>query len=84
VNRLARKLRQAADLLGLSTAGEQFDDIRGTMHLIARFLRVQVHAFRRHPDGSVRMFAAQTIGSPTDRPVYLYTDDEHFEPMWPR
>lgn len=81
---LARSLRQASDLLGLSSTGEQFDDAGGAMHLIARFLRVQVHAFRSHPeDGSVGLFAAQSIGSPTDRPVYLHTDDNHFEPMWP-
>lgn len=67
---LARSLRQVSDLLGLSAVGEQFDDAGGTMHLIARFLRVQVHAFRSHPeDGSVGLFAAQSIGSPTDRPV---------------
>jgi len=84
VKEFARSLRQASDLLGLSAPGEQFDDVRGTMHLIARFLRVQVHAFRSHPeDGSVGLFAAQSIGSPTDRPVYLHTDDKHFEPMWP-
>jgi hypothetical protein len=84
VKTLARSLREASDRLGLSVAGEQFDDAGGAMHLIARFLRVQVHSFRSHPsDGSVGLVAAQSIGSPTDRPVYLHTDDQHFEPMWP-
>lgn len=83
VTEFSRNLRQASDRLGLSDAGDQFDDVRGSMHLIARFLGVQVHAFRSEPDGGVGLHAAQSIGSPTDRPVYLRTDDTHFEPMWP-
>lgn len=84
VDELARNLRRASDLLGLSKAGEPVDDIRGTMHPIACFLGVQIHAFRHQPDGSVRLTSAQTIGAPTAAPVYLYTEDNHFEPMWPR
>lgn len=34
-------------------------------------------------DGSLWLSAAQSIGSPTDCCVYLRTDDNHLEPMWP-
>jgi hypothetical protein len=81
VEHLALRLRQAADALGLSREGEMFDDDNGAMHLIARALNLQVHTFRRQPDG-LRLTALQSVGSPDDPAVFLWSDDVHFVPMW--
>ena len=81
VDHLAGRLRQAADRLGLSREGQMFDDANGAMHVIARALRLQVHTFRQQPEG-LGLTPLQSIGSPADTPVHLYSDDLHFVPMW--
>lgn len=83
VERLAGRLRLAADRLGLSRTGEMFDDDNGTMHLIAHALQVQVHVFREQPDGALQLSALQSVGAPRSRPVYIRSDNTHFVPMWP-
>jgi hypothetical protein len=83
VDELAADLRETADRLGLTEAGAMADDDHGALQLIAHSLGLQVHVFLRQPDGQVALSALQSVGALEDRPVHVYSDDTHFEPMWP-
>jgi hypothetical protein len=84
VNRRVEELSSACAALGLHQIGEMANDDSGLLHLLARLLRVQIHVFSRRPDGALSMSPLTSIGSPNDRPVYVYNDYFHFEPMWPK
>jgi hypothetical protein len=83
VDELAAELRETADRLGLTEAGAMADDDHGALQLIAHALGVQVHVFLRQPDGQVALSPLQSAGALEDRPVHVYSDDTHFEPLWP-
>jgi hypothetical protein len=83
IEQLAQRVRRASDRLGFSGTGEMFDDANGQMHVIARAMGVQVHAFNQLPDGALRLSPLESVGAPQSRPVYIRSDDVHFEPMWP-
>jgi hypothetical protein len=83
VDELAAELRETADRLGLTEAGAMADDDHGALQLIAHALGLQVHVFLRQPDGQVALSPLQSVGALEDRPVHVYSDDTHFEPMWP-
>ncbi|KQV81162.1 hypothetical protein [Rhizobacter sp. Root1221] len=83
IERLAQRLRRAADRLGLVGTGEMFEDTHGQMHAIARALGVQVHAFGQLPDGALRLSPLESVGAPRSRSVYIRISGAHFEPMWP-
>jgi hypothetical protein len=83
VEELAAELRETADRLGLTEAGAMADDDHGALQLIAHALGLQVHVFLRQPDGQVALSPLQSVGALEDRPVHVYSDDTHFEPMWP-
>ena len=83
VDALAAELRKAADRLGLTEAGAMADDDHGALQLIAHALGVQVHVFLRQPDGEVVLSPLQSVGAPDGNPVFVYSDDTHFEPLWP-
>jgi hypothetical protein len=83
VDELAAELRDAADRLGLTEAGAMADDDHGALQLIAHALGVQVHVFLRQPDGQVALSPLQSVGAPDGNPVHVYSDDTHFEPLWP-
>ena len=83
VESLAAELRAASDRLGLTEAGAMADDDHGALQLIAHALGVQVHVFLRLPDGRLTLSELASVGAPGDKPVYVYSDDTHFEPLWP-
>jgi hypothetical protein len=83
VDALAAELRDAADRLGLTEAGAMADDDHGALQLIAHALGVQVHVFLRQPGGDVALSPLQSVGAPDGNPVHVYSDDAHFEPLWP-
>ena len=41
------------------------------------------HVFHRLPDGRLVLSPLESVGAPHDKPVYFYSDDTHFEPLWP-
>jgi hypothetical protein len=83
VEALAAELRQAADRLGLTEAGAMADDDHGALQLIAHALGLQVHVFLRQPDGQLVLSPLQSVGAPDGKPVFVHSDDTHFEPLWP-
>jgi hypothetical protein len=83
VDELAAELRETADRMGLTEAGAMADDDHGALQLIAHSLGLQVHVFLRQPDGEVVLSPLQSVGAPGGNPVYVYSDDTHFEPLWP-
>ena len=83
VDALAAELRATADRLGLTETGAMADDDHGALQLIAHSLGLQVHVFLRQPDGQLALSPMQSVGAPDDQPVYVYSDDTHFEPLWP-
>jgi hypothetical protein len=83
VDALAAELRETADRLGLTEAGAMADDDHGALQLIAHALGVQVHVFLRQPGGDVALSPLQSVGAPDGNPVHVYSDDTHFEPLWP-
>jgi hypothetical protein len=83
VDALAAELRATADRLGLTEAGAMADDDHGALQLIAHALGVQVHVFLRQPDGQLALSPLQSVGAPDGDPVFVYSDDTHFEPLWP-
>jgi hypothetical protein len=42
-----------------------------------------VHVFLRQPGGEVALSPLQSVGAPDGNPVHVYSDDTHFEPLWP-
>jgi hypothetical protein len=83
VDALAAELRRTADALGLTEAGAMADDDHGALQLIAHSLGLQVHVFLRQPDGQLALSPLQSVGAPDGKPVHVYSDDTHFEPLWP-
>ncbi|HET9645243.1 MAG TPA: hypothetical protein VFP68_18230 [Burkholderiaceae bacterium] len=84
VDRRVEELSSACATLGLHQIGEMANDDSGLLHLLARLLRVQVHILYRGHDGGLSLSPLISVGSPNDRPVYVYNDYFHFEPMWPK
>jgi hypothetical protein len=83
VDALAADLRATADRLGLTEAGAMADDDHGALQLIAHSLGLQVHVFLRQPGGELVLSPLQSVGAPDGKPVHVYSDDTHFEPLWP-